>query len=130
MQYRFPCRRSRVRAPSAALRKPRSSRVFCLPVALTDQFLERGVVAYRVEVRVLGGERGGARRTLDGEPEVLDRVGRPSGKTLAARHVVQQPVILRVSLDQLTAPVSGLGVLAGIVERAERRPDLKTTGLI
>src|SRR6478752_1362527 len=130
MQYRFPCRRSRVRAPSAALRKPRSSGVFCLPVALTDQFLERGVVAYRVEVRVLGGERGGARRTLDGEPEVLDRVGRPSGKTLAARHVVKQPVVLGVSLDQRTTSVCGLGVLACVVERPERRPDLKTSGFV
>src|SRR6185312_4616964 len=69
-------------------------------------------------------------RTLDGPPEVLDRVGRSSGETLAARHVVEQPVVLGVSLDQLAASVSDLSVFACFIERAERRPELKTTGLV
>ena len=48
---------------------------------------------------------------------MLDRVVGPAGETLAAREVVEQPGVLGVSLDQLTAPVGDLGVLARLVER-------------
>src|ERR1700759_1494229 len=120
--------------PLRVLRSPQAAAGLTVrvngPGALTDEFFERGCAAYRVEVGVVGGERGALIRTLHSEPEMLDRIGRSSGETLTARHVVEQPVVLGMSLDQLTALVRGLGVLARLIQRAERRPDLHTTGLV
>ncbi len=90
---RLPARRPRCReglrgsdlSPSRPVRISPEGQRGSLPSR--DQLLERGVVPYRIEVGVVGGERAGPIRTLDREPEVLYRVGRSSGKALTARHV-------------------------------------------
>jgi hypothetical protein len=55
---------------------------------------------------------------------MLDRVGPPAREALAARDVVGQVGVLRMSVEQLTPLVGRLGVLARLVERVDRPPDL------
>jgi hypothetical protein len=61
---------------------------------------------------------------------VLDRFVLPAGEALAAREVVKKPGVLGVGFAQLASPVGGLGVLARLVERAERRPELPADGFV
>jgi hypothetical protein len=49
-----------------------------------DQFLERRLVADRIEVRIVLREGSEALRDVDRAPEVLERVCRPAGEALAA----------------------------------------------
>ena len=65
-----------------------------------DQFLERGLVADRIEVRIVLCVRARRLGHVDRASEVLDRVGRPAGEALAAGEVVEQRGVLRMSLDQ------------------------------
>jgi hypothetical protein len=70
---------------------------------LAHQLLERGLVADRVEVGVVGSERAEPLRPVDREPEVLDRVRRPPREALTAREVVERPGVLRMGFDQLAS---------------------------
>ena len=77
-----------------------------------NQLLERGLVADRVEVAVLGSKRTERFVAVDREPEMLDRVVCPPGEALAAGEVVERPRVLRMSLDQLAPLIGSLGVFA------------------
>ena len=77
-----------------------------------NQFLESGFVADRVEVAVLGSKRTERLVAVDRELEMPDRVVCAAGEALAAREVVEQPCVLRMSFDQLASPIGSLGVLA------------------
>ena len=68
---------------------PRSLGCFSL-----NQLLERGLVADRVEVAVLGSKRTERFVAVNREPEMLDRVVCPTGEALAAREVVERPRVL------------------------------------
>src|SRR5256886_10408094 len=81
-----------------------------------DQFLERGLVADRIEVRVVLCERAKPLRHVDRAPEVVDRVGRPAGEALAAGEDVEQASVLRLSLAQSASAISRLVVLSRPVE--------------
>ena len=56
---------------------------------------------------------------------MLDRVGRPAGKALAAGQVVEQVPVLGIGLEQLAPAVGRLGVIAGFVERLNLPPHLR-----
>src|SRR6266480_4136054 len=74
-------------------------------LALTaDQFLERGLFANRIEVRVVRSKRAEPLHPIDCEPKVLDRVGGPPRKALAAGEVVKWHSVLRIGFDQLADP--------------------------
>jgi hypothetical protein len=79
---------------------------------------ERGLIADRIEVRIVLCVRAEPLRHVDRAPEVVDRVTRPAGEALAAGDVVEQVGVLRMSLDQYATAVSRLGVLARLVERS------------
>src|SRR6476620_4796287 len=74
-----------------------------------DQRLERGLIADRIEVRILLGVRPTPVRTVDREPEVIDRVTRPAREALATGEVVEQPGVLRMSLDEFASAIGRLG---------------------
>src|SRR4051794_8575886 len=95
-----------------------------------DQLLERRLIADRIEVRIILCVRPTPLRAVDCETEVLDRVGRPAREALATGEVVEQPGVLRMSLDELASALGRLGVLAGAVERVQRRPELPAVGLV
>src|SRR3954465_13852345 len=67
------------------------------------QLLEGGLVADRVEVRVLGGEGPQPVLPPDGQPQMLDRIVRSPSQALAAGEVVQRRGVLGVILDGLAA---------------------------
>jgi hypothetical protein len=85
--------------------------------ALTDQLLETGLVANRIEVGVLSRHLAKALPHVDRAAEVPDRVGRPTREALAARNVVVEVRLVGTSLDELAARVRCLRVPAGFVER-------------
>jgi hypothetical protein len=60
---------------------------------------------------------------------VLDRIGLAPRQALAAGEVVEHAGV-RMGLDQLAAAVGGLRVLAGLVERVDRRPRLPAARLV
>jgi hypothetical protein len=95
-----------------------------------DEFLERGLVADRIEVRIVLCVRAKPLRHVDRAPEVVDRVSRPARKALAAGDVVEEVGVLWVSLGQDASALSHLGVLALLVERPERGPELPAVGLV
>jgi hypothetical protein len=55
---------------------------------------------------------------------VLERGLRLADERLAARHVEVEERVLRVGVEDLEPASDHLGVVAGLVPRAERRPDL------
>ena len=61
---------------------------------------------------------------------MLECVVLPAREALDARHVVEHRGILRVLLQQLAAAVGGLGVLARLVQRVQRPPELPALRLI
>ena len=93
-------------------------------ILLAHQLLERLLVADRIEVRIVGCERAKLLRAVDREPQVRDRVVGPTDPGLAARDGVGQLGVRRMSLDQLAPAVGDLGVLARLVERAQRLPQV------
>src|SRR2546421_4997132 len=95
-----------------------------------DQFLERGLVADRIEVRIVLCVRARPLRHIDRAPEVVDRVARPAREALAAGDVVEQLGVLRMSLDQYASAVSQLGVLARLVEGPEWGPEFPAMGFV
>ena len=97
---------------------------------LPTSSLKAGSLANWIEVRVVLRVRANPLRHVDRAPEVVDRVSRPSGEALAAGEVVEQRGVLRMRLGQSRATVGRLGVLARLVERAERRPELPAFGLV
>src|SRR6185503_10119104 len=98
--------------------------------ALADELLEAGLVADRVEVRVIGGELPKPRPRLDRLAEVLDRLCTPAREALAAGEVVERPDVLWVCLDQLAALVGRGGIVTRLVERADLSPDLPADRLV
>src|SRR3954451_3915187 len=98
--------------------------------SLANQLLELRLLADRIEVRISGRERAEPLRPLDRAAKVLDRIGRPPGEALAARDVVEQAGVLGVLLDQFPATIRRLVVLAGLVERGDRQPDLEARRLV
>jgi hypothetical protein len=95
-----------------------------------DQLLERGLIADRIEVRIILCVRPTPLRAVDRESEVIDRVTRPAREALATGQVVEQPGVLRMSRDQLASAIGRLGVLACLIERGQRSPDLPAVGLV
>src|SRR5512132_380098 len=89
------------------------------------ELLKSGLVADWVEVRIALGEGPEELRHLDRALEVLERVSRPAGQALDAGDVVEQVRVLGMSLEQLPPAVCRLGVLAGLVERYQRCPELR-----
>jgi hypothetical protein len=67
---------------------------------------------------------------VDQEPEMLDCIGGPAREALAARDVVRQVPVLGMGLEQLASAVGGLGVLARLVQRPQRPPDLGRIPLV
>src|SRR5438034_422329 len=96
---------------------------------LGDEFLERGLVADRVEVGVLGGELAKPVRPLERQPQVLDSVLLPAGEALAASEVVERPRILG-GLDLLASALDRLRVIALLVEVVQRAPQLPAEHLV
>src|SRR5207244_7739349 len=95
-----------------------------------DYLLERGLVANRVEVRILLGIVPKLVRQLDRPPEVLERVRGSTGEALTAGEVVEQQAVLRMSLDQLPPAVDHLGIRAGLVQQPQRRPKLPSDRVV
>jgi hypothetical protein len=56
---------------------------------LAHQFLERGLVADRIEVGVAGSKRAEPLRPVDREPKVFDRILSPPREAFAARDVIE-----------------------------------------
>src|SRR5919198_1736158 len=98
--------------------------------SVADELSERRLVADGVQVRVLLRERMKLVGLLQREQQVPDRVLRPAGKGLAAREVVHRLGVLWIGLHHTAPSVGHLGVLAGLVERAQGRPDLPAVGLV
>src|SRR3954469_17331888 len=105
------------------------SQVVSAPLA-SDQLLERGLIADRIEVGIILCVRAKPLRAVDCAPEAFDRISRPPRKALATGEVVEQPGVLRMSRDQLTAAIGRLGVLARAVERVQRGPEFPAIGLV
>ena len=95
-----------------------------------DQLLERGLIADGIEVRIILRVGPTPLRAVDRESEVVDRVTRPAREALATGEVVEQPGVLRMSLDQLASAIGRLGVLACLIERVQRGPELPAVGLV
>src|SRR5689334_5850075 len=105
-----------LQAPSRLATRP--------PLRLADQLLEARLVADRVEVGVAGGVLAEPLRPFDGRAEVLHGVGLVARQALAAGEVVVQQRRVGLRLEQLPAPRHELGVVAGLVQAPQRRPDL------
>src|SRR5439155_428325 len=115
--------------PAPRLGRSRPAR-FPIKHLARDQLLERGLVADRIEVRIALRVLAEGLRHLDRAPEVVEGIARPAGEALDAGDVVQQTRILRIRLGQRPAALGGLGVLAGLVQRAERSPELPAVRLV
>src|SRR5207249_3675194 len=97
---------------------------------LADELLERGLFADRVEVGVSRGELAELLPALDRVAQVPERILLAPREALDARDVVGHARVLGMGFDQLTPAVGGLVVLARLIERMERRPDLPAAGLV
>jgi hypothetical protein len=80
------------------------SRLRC---AARHQFLERGLVADRIEVGVVGSERAEPLRPGDREPEVLDRVGWMLPRGAALSDTSARLVSLRAGASRKTTTAEG-----------------------
>ncbi len=58
-------------------------------------------------------------RAVDRECEVVDRVTRPAREALATGEVVEQPGVLRMSLDQLASAIGSLQLVESALWRAK-----------
>src|SRR5438105_14871555 len=87
-----------------------------------DQLPERGLLADRIEVRVLLRQLATALPHVDRLAEVLDRIGRPAREALAARDVVVEVPLVWPGLDELAASVCRLRVFAGLDQSSRRVP--------
>ena len=117
-------RLTRLEVPPTPTRPKPSSAVSHRPVART------WIVADRIEVGVVACRRAELLGHLDGAPEVVERIARPAREALAAREVEEQHRVLRSGGHDPAQPVGDLGVLARLVQRGERRPELPATGLV
>ena len=89
-------------SPGIGVVNHRQSAAGCVEMGLAaDQLLEGGLVADRIEVRIVLCVRARRLGHIDRATEVIDRVGRPAGEALAAGEVVEQLGVLGMSLDQL-----------------------------
>src|SRR6185436_4889720 len=95
-----------------------------------DELLERRFLADGVEVGVALRVVAHAVHQLDRLAKVLERLVRPAGEALAAGEVVERYGVSRHGPGDLRRAVGDRGVLARLVERPERRPDLPAADLV
>src|SRR5256885_10550166 len=98
-------------------RRGRQRTAFAQSCSAANRVLECGLVANRIEVRVLLRHVPAALPHLDRPPKVPDGLVGLTREALAARHVVVEVRLVGALLDELPAPQRRVRVPAGLVER-------------